>query len=684
MAADRLFANIGTAEWTLNFALHSLLVLFIGLFFLRLLKSRSAPLRSKISLVTMLVLLLLPFFSVAYNSFDIAFYRTSLPFTGETRLSHPEVHEFGTVAAGADREIPISLSEKSEPSTEQQGKLGLFFQSLLSGITAVNVINGVGLIWLAGFLFLLGRLLYGAASLNAFKKGLVRIQDARLDNILREAQKTFHFKSLPEVYASHLAKSPVVMGIARPRVVLPQKVYRRLNTKEIRGILFHELSHIHYKDQVTGVLQRIVTALYWWNPIVHVLSTDFSKAREEVSDNHAIIGNNSREYAECLVNLAEKTALVYRLPFLRGLAVPHIPLKDRVTQILSKERIMATETKKSTTLIILLVFLLSIGLIAGHKWTFASDETEIQAELAQKTDIQEEKATDQEKEQEQKKETEKEKKAEKAEEETLSAQEKEEIKKMLKDLKIKLSAIDLDLFPVKIDVKRMKDGDKLVLAKDICLSAQLSAELKNMVNELKLTIGDVKADLESQIHVDIEPVLAPVLAQEITLSEEEKEKIEKKIEEIQLKLAKKLELKDLELKLGKYMHMDVAPEIRLVLKHDFKVDKDKKVSVQVKPVLVVKVTPEFPEEAKKKDIYGEVVVEGTTDKDGNVIKVEIIKGAHKLLDEAVVGAVKQWKYELPEHKGKTYAITFTVTVRFNPNDKDKDKDDKSWTVEIIK
>ncbi|MDH5467423.1 MAG: energy transducer TonB, partial [Candidatus Aminicenantes bacterium] len=132
------------------------------------------------------------------------------------------------------------------------------------------------------------------------------------------------------------------------------------------------------------------------------------------------------------------------------------------------------------------------------------------------------------------------------------------------------------------------------------------------------------------------------------------------------------------------VHVDVAPEISVDLKRDFKVDAAGKVAVEVKPVLVVKVKPEFPEEAKKKNIYGEVVVEGTTDKEGNVVKVKVLKGSHELLNEAVIDAVKQWKYELPEYKGKTYAITFTVTVRFNPKDKDKDKDDKSWTVEIDK
>jgi len=83
MGFDRLFASMSTAEWILNFAFHSLLVLLMGWLFIRLLRRKSAPLRSKIIFVTMLALLLLPFFSVTYLSFDITFYKTSLPFAGD-------------------------------------------------------------------------------------------------------------------------------------------------------------------------------------------------------------------------------------------------------------------------------------------------------------------------------------------------------------------------------------------------------------------------------------------------------------------------------------------------------------------------------------------------------------------------------------------------------------------------
>ncbi|MCK4557732.1 MAG: M48 family metalloprotease, partial [Candidatus Aminicenantes bacterium] len=401
MAPDNLFANMSTAEWILNFAIHSLVVLCAGWLLLALLKRKSAPLRSKISFVTMLALLLLPFFSAAYQSFDIAFYKTSLPFSGDSRLSLSELNTDEISAVGAQQDSPGIQSDQSMALTKRKSKISTFFNSVLSGITTVNLINGVGILWLTGFLLFLGRLLYGAGTLVRFKKGLTRIKDNRLDNILRQAQKTFAFNSLPEICTSESVKSPMALGIIRPLVVLPQRFYNELSYTEIKAILFHELSHIYHRDQATGVLQRIVTALYWWNPMVHAMSTDFSKTREEISDNHAIMENSSREYAECLVNVAERATSVRWLPFSQGLAIPHLPLKKRISQILSKERIMATETKKSTTFIILLVFLLSIGLIAGHKWTFASDKTETEEELVQEaeTEIQEEKAIEQEKEQ---------------------------------------------------------------------------------------------------------------------------------------------------------------------------------------------------------------------------------------------------------------------------------------------
>jgi TonB family protein len=82
------------------------------------------------------------------------------------------------------------------------------------------------------------------------------------------------------------------------------------------------------------------------------------------------------------------------------------------------------------------------------------------------------------------------------------------------------------------------------------------------------------------------------------------------------------------------------------------------------PKLIKKVAPVYPEDARQAGIQGIVVLEATTDKEGNVAKVRILKSESSLLNQAAVDSLKQWKYE-PYHKdGKTVPVAFTVTIQF--------------------
>jgi len=73
-----------------------------------------------------------------------------------------------------------------------------------------------------------------------------------------------------------------------------------------------------------------------------------------------------------------------------------------------------------------------------------------------------------------------------------------------------------------------------------------------------------------------------------------------------------------------------------------KTDKQKRPERKIiKPKLVKKVEPVYPDEAKKDGLEGAVVVGGVTDENGKVVKIKIIRGEHKLLNNAVIDAVKQ-------------------------------------------
>ena len=82
------------------------------------------------------------------------------------------------------------------------------------------------------------------------------------------------------------------------------------------------------------------------------------------------------------------------------------------------------------------------------------------------------------------------------------------------------------------------------------------------------------------------------------------------------------------------------------------------------PKLVKKVEPLYPEEARKNEIKGVVILEAQTDIYGRIKEAKVIQSAHPLLDKAALDAVYQWVYEPMIIDGNPREVTFTVTVSF--------------------
>ncbi len=81
------------------------------------------------------------------------------------------------------------------------------------------------------------------------------------------------------------------------------------------------------------------------------------------------------------------------------------------------------------------------------------------------------------------------------------------------------------------------------------------------------------------------------------------------------------------------------------------------------PKLVKKVNPVYPEIARQGRVEGVVILEAKTDEDGNVVDARVLRSI-RVLDQAAIDAVKQWKYEPLIIDGKAHKVVFTVTVRF--------------------
>jgi TonB family protein len=82
--------------------------------------------------------------------------------------------------------------------------------------------------------------------------------------------------------------------------------------------------------------------------------------------------------------------------------------------------------------------------------------------------------------------------------------------------------------------------------------------------------------------------------------------------------------------------------------------------------LIRKTEPEYPEEARKAGIGGEVRLSATIGRDGTVQNIQLVSG-HPLLVEAAIQAAQTWVYKPTLLNGSPVEVVTTVTVAFPPN-----------------
>ena len=80
--------------------------------------------------------------------------------------------------------------------------------------------------------------------------------------------------------------------------------------------------------------------------------------------------------------------------------------------------------------------------------------------------------------------------------------------------------------------------------------------------------------------------------------------------------------------------------------------------------LVRKVSPLYPDIARRARISGSVLLEVTVDEEGNVSDVKVLQG-HPILSAEAVRAVRQWKYTPTLLNGEPLPVIAAVTVEFH-------------------
>ena len=164
---------------------------------------------------------------------------------------------------------------------------------------------------------------------------------------------------------------PVVFGIFRPKIYLPNWIVNTWTVQDIEPVLLHELAHIKRYDLIVNLLQIIVQAVYFFHPLVWLANWKIRRLREDICDDIAIdrIGSEKRRYSESILKVVEGTLYQPSFGFISiGVIENKNSLTRRIKRIMSDKYNLYKKVTFSSILALIAVAIISFTL-ASENWS---------------------------------------------------------------------------------------------------------------------------------------------------------------------------------------------------------------------------------------------------------------------------------------------------------------------------
>jgi bla regulator protein blaR1 len=114
-----------------------------------------------------------------------------------------------------------------------------------------------------------------------------------LGSLAREAPSA---TATPIFRAAKTSTGPLVLGLLRPRIVIPSDFCERYSEAERRLVIAHELAHIRSGDLCANAFATLTQIVFWFNPLLHWAASRMRFDQELACD--ARVLRASHEFAD--------------------------------------------------------------------------------------------------------------------------------------------------------------------------------------------------------------------------------------------------------------------------------------------------------------------------------------------------------------------------------------------------
>lgn len=284
---------------------------------------------------------------ISYVLWSVAAFRLLCPFSFESILSLVPMNT---------SPIPQNIMYQQTPQinsgiTAVDSYVNRSLPSPIAGASAnpLQTCTRIGAyIWLLGIAVML---IYSVVSVLILKRGL------------KSARRTEG-----NIYEADNLKTPFVLGVFRPRIIIPAG----LSAEEKSYIIRHEQTHIHRLDHIIKPFAFLVLSIHWFNPLVWIAFVLMSTDMELSCDERVLKemgGDIKKAYSASLLSLATEKHIINGSP----LAFGEGNVRGRIKNVLNYKKpafgVMAAA--------VIAVICAGIGLLANPKANAASENNNV-------------------------------------------------------------------------------------------------------------------------------------------------------------------------------------------------------------------------------------------------------------------------------------------------------------------
>ena len=137
------------------------------------------------------------------------------------------------------------------------------------------------------------------------------------------------------VLSSPSMPEPGVVGIWRPRLLIPEGMLERLTPAHMHALIAHERCHVRCHDNLIAAIHMMVEAIFWFHPAVWWIERRLVDERERACDQAVLrAGSRPQDYAESILEVCRQSVGL-RLTCVAGVSGSN--LRTRVEAIMRSE-----------------------------------------------------------------------------------------------------------------------------------------------------------------------------------------------------------------------------------------------------------------------------------------------------------------------------------------------------------